>query len=137
MAEEMDFVRRYLEIQQVRFSDRLRLTVDVSEEVLAARVPSLILQPMVENAFKHGISRRAEGGAIRIAACRCNGRLRLSVYNDGPALSEHWNDASTGIGISNVRTRLQGLYGEEFDLDIRNTEPDGVEACVSLPYRES
>ena len=137
LSEEMDFLRRYLEIQQVRFSDRLRLTVDVSNEVLAARVPSLILQPMVENAFKHGISQRAEGGAIRIAACRSNGRLRLSVYNDGPPLPKDWNDVPNGIGISNVRTRLQGLYGNAFDLDIRNSEPDGVEASVSLPYKES
>jgi len=137
LSEEMDFVRRYLEIQQVRFSDRLQLTVDVSDEVLAARVPSLILQPMVENAFKHGISRRAQGGAVRISACRCNGRLRLSVYNDGPNLPENWNDTSNGIGISNVRTRLQGLYGTAFDLDIRNSEPDGVEASLSLPYKEN
>jgi len=137
LSEEMDFVRRYLEIQQVRFSDRLQLTVDVSDKVLAARVPSLILQPMVENAFKHGISRRAQGGAIRISACRRNGGLKLSVYNDGPPLPDNWNDGSTGIGISNIRTRLQGLYGSSFDLDIRNTEPDGVEASVSLPYKES
>lgn len=137
LGEEMDFVHRYLQIQQVRFSDRLQLTVDVSDEVLAARVPSLILQPMVENAFKHGISRRVQGGAIRIAARRCNGRLRLSVYNDGPPLAENWNTASTGIGISNVRTRLQGLYGSAFDLDLRNSEPDGVEASVSLPYKEN
>ena len=86
--------------------------MDVPQELFAAQVPSLILQPMVENAMKHGIAKRAHGGAIRISAVRSNGMLTLSVYNDGPKLPAELGQGGTGIGISNARNRLQGLYGE-------------------------
>jgi sensor histidine kinase YesM len=88
---------------------------------------------MVENAIKHGIAKRAQGGAVRIAASRHNGVLTLSVSNDGPSLSADWQTAHPGIGISNVRTRLQGLYGDAFQLTLRNQHAGGVEASVSLP----
>jgi len=136
LGEEMEFVRKYLDIQKARFADRLQLSVDVPEELFAAQVPSLILQPMVENAIKHGIAKRAQGGLIRIAAVRDNGRLTLSVYNDGPRLPNDWDEARSGIGISNVRTRLQGLYGDAYSLRLRNHEPGGVEASVSVPFRK-
>lgn len=134
LGEEMEFLRKYLDIQKVRFADRLQLSVDVPQELLLAHVPCLILQPMVENAVKHGIARRAQGGEIRISACRCNGMLTLSVYNDGPGLPADWEQTDSGIGIANVRTRLQGLYGEAFELNLRNQGPDGVEASVSIPF---
>lgn len=86
---------------------------------------------MVENAFKHGISKRAQGGAIRISACRGSDTLTLSVYNDGPRLSA----ATDGIGMSNLRTRLKSLYGEAFELSLHNQEPGGVEVSVSMPFR--
>ena len=82
-----------------------------SEELYPAQVPSLILQPMVENAVKHGIAKRAQGGAIRIAASRSDGST-LKVCNDGPMLPQGWEHGSSGIGMSNVRTRLQSLYGD-------------------------
>jgi LytS/YehU family sensor histidine kinase len=94
----------------------------------------LILQPIVENAIKHGIGKRAQGGAIRIAACRCNGMLTLSVYNDGPELPPDWETGRSGIGISNLRTRLESLYRDRFELNMRNQEPGGVEVSVSLPF---
>src|SRR5712692_3726634 len=87
LGEEMQFLEKYLEIQKTRFAERLQVSVEVPKELAWARVPSLLLQPIVENAVKHGISKRAQGGAIRISAERENGGLRLSVYNDGPALS--------------------------------------------------
>jgi two-component system LytT family sensor kinase len=133
LQQEMEFAQRYLEIQKVRFADRLQLSVDVPGELYSAQVPSLILQPMVENAIKHGIAKRAQGGAVRIAASRHNGVLTLSVSNDGPSLSADWQTAHPGIGISNVRTRLQGLYGDAFQLTLRNQHAGGVEASVSLP----
>jgi sensor histidine kinase YesM len=132
--EEMEFTQTYLEIQKVRFADRLQLSVDVPAELYAAQVPSLILQPMVENAVKHGIAKRAQGGSIRIGATRSNGTLTLSVRNDGPCLAADWDSSATGIGIANVRTRLQSLYGEGFTLNLRNQEAGGVEASVSLPW---
>lgn len=147
LAEELEFTRKYLEIQQVRFAERLQFSVDVGVDLLPAQVPSLILQPMVENAVKHGIAKRVQGGAIRIAASRSNGRLTLSVYNDGPGVGANCvgangvkangvgaNGGHPGIGIANVRTRLQSLYGNAFDLTLQNCEPEGVEATVSVPY---
>ena len=133
LAEELDFAQKYLDIQQVRFAERLQVSLDVPSELFPAQVPSLILQPMVENAIKHGIAKRVQGGAIRIAASRSNGRLTLRVYNDGPGLPAGWEKTQTGVGISNVRTRLQNLYGDEFDLSMQNQEPGGVEVSVSVP----
>jgi two-component system, LytTR family, sensor kinase len=134
LQQEVEFAQQYLDIQKVRFADRLQLSVDVPGELYSVQVPSLILQPMVENAIKHGISKRAQGGAIRIAASRCDGMLTLSVCNDGPSLPADWETNHSGIGIANVRTRLQGLYGDNFELGLRNRARGGVEASVSLPF---
>jgi LytS/YehU family sensor histidine kinase len=109
LAEELEFVHKYLDIQKVRFAERLQFTVDVPEELLPAQVPSLILQPMVENAVKHGIAMRVQGGAICIAASRSNGTLTLRVYNDGPSLPPDWEKSQSGTGMTNVQTRLKGL----------------------------
>ncbi len=135
LAEELEFTRKYLDIQKVRFVDRLECTVAVPTELLPAQVPMLILQPIVENAIKHGIAKRAQGGAIRILASRSNGILTLSVYNDGPSLNSS-GPIHSGIGISNMRTRLQTLYGEAFAFDLKNHAPGGVEVSVSLPFKE-
>jgi two-component system, LytTR family, sensor kinase len=137
LGEEMEFLQKYLQIEKARFGERLQLSVDVPEEFFPAEVPSLILQPMVENAVKHGISKRVHGGTIRIRASRSNGMLTLSVYNDGPGLPSSWTMTQPGIGLSNVRTRLQGLYGSAFELQMRNQEPGGVEASVSVPWQVS
>jgi hypothetical protein len=134
LGEEMAFAQKYLDIQKVRFAERLQLSVDVPRELYPAQVPSLILQPMVENAVKHGIAKRAQGGAIRIAASQCDGVLTLSVCNDGPSLPVGWEMARSGIGMSNVRTRLQSLYGDAFELSMRNQDAGGVEVSVSLPF---
>jgi LytS/YehU family sensor histidine kinase len=89
---------------------------------------------MVENAVKHGIAKSVQGGAIRIAAFRSNGRITLSVYNDGPSLPMDWEKTSAGVGISNVRTRLRSLYGDKFDLSLKNEDQGGVKALVSMPF---
>lgn len=133
LEEELGFVQKYLDIQKVRFAERLQFTVDVPAELLPAQVPSLILQPMVENAVKHGIAKRVQGGTIRISASRVDGTITVSVYNDGPSLPAGW-EQSPGIGISNVRTRLQNLYGDAFELTMRNQEPGGVAVSISLPF---
>jgi sensor histidine kinase YesM len=134
LAEEMEFAQKYMDIQKVRFAERLQFSVDVPTELYPAQVPSLILQPMVENAVKHGIAKRAQGGVIHIAASRSNTTLTLSVSNDGPSLPPNWEIARSGIGISNVRTRLQSLYGNAFELRMRNRDAGGVEVSVSLPF---
>jgi two-component system LytT family sensor kinase len=134
LEEELEFTRKYLDIQKVRFAERLQFAVNVPSELFAAQVPSLILQPMVENAIKHGIAKRVQGGSIRIAGFRSNGRLTLSVFNDGPALPAGWQETGSGIGMSNVRTRLESLYGTAFDLSMQNQEAGGVEVCFSVPF---
>jgi len=111
--------------------------VDVPEELRTAQVPSLLLQPIVENSIKHGIAKRAHGGRIRIAAFRSNGTLTLNVYNDGPVLPPENGSPPTGTGISNIRTRLRSLYGDAFTLTLRNRDPSGVEVSVTLPFREN
>jgi two-component system LytT family sensor kinase len=136
LGEEMEFAQRYLEIQKVRFVERLQLSVDIPSELLLAQVPTLILQPIVENAIKHGIARRAQGGAVRIAACRSDNMLTLAVYNDGPGLPAGWETSLPGIGISNMRNRLRSLYGDGFELKLENQVPDGVEVSVSVPFKE-
>jgi LytS/YehU family sensor histidine kinase len=136
LREEVEFLQRYLDIQKVRFADRLQIIVDIPREFLPVQVPSLLLQPLVENAIKHGIAKRAQEGTIRIAASRSNGMLTLSVYNDGPALRADSAEADTGIGLSNMRTRLRSLYGDSFQLNMRNQEPGGVQVSVSVPFRE-
>jgi two-component system, LytTR family, sensor kinase len=134
LGEEVEFAQKYLDIQKVRFVERLQFSVEVPGELLLAQVPTLILQLMVENAIKHGIAKRAQGGLIRIAASRSDDRLRVSVYNDGPAVK--WEKIGSGIGISNMRTRLQGLYGDAFELSMHNQDPGGVEVTVSVPFKE-
>ena len=135
LGEEMDMLGRYLDIQKMRFSDRLQVAVDVPQELLATRVPSLILQPMIENAIQHGIGRRVEGGAIEIGASRLDGLLTIRVRNDGPSLPADWEQVQRGIGISNVRRRLQSLYGKRCVLDIHNHTAGGVEVLLSFPLR--
>jgi LytS/YehU family sensor histidine kinase len=136
LAEEVEYLGRFLDIQKVRFADRLRISMDIPADLLQAPVPNLILQPLVENAIKHGIAKLAEGGAIRVAGARANGRLNLSVYNDGPHMPAAFEATNAGIGLANLRSRMQILYGTDFELSLRNADAGGVEAMVSLPLRE-
>jgi two-component system, LytTR family, sensor kinase len=134
LREELELLDQYLAIQKVRFSDRLHIDAHIPAELLQAQVPSLILQPIVENALKHGIAKRAQGGIVRIAASRCNGHLWLSVYNDGPQLSADWKIDAAGVGLSNLVTRLRGLYGDQFEFSLASPDSSGVQALVSVPY---
>lgn len=130
LAEEIEFLNKYLEIQQMRFGSRLRFEIAVPEELAAARVPSMILQPVVENAIEHGVGLRMDGGLVTIAALRVNGSLKMSVENDGPTLG----DFSEGVGIANTRLRLHSLYGNRAGFSLRNSRPGKVEAMVSVPF---
>jgi two-component system, LytTR family, sensor kinase len=139
LAEELSFLERYVELQLMRFGDRLNVAVDVPLELYGALVPSLILQPLIENAILHGIGNRVEGGAIRVGASEHGGTVTLYVHNDGPALRSEGTESRTGVGISNTRGRLQGLYGAACALEVRNLEVagevTGVETIVRVPYR--
>jgi signal transduction histidine kinase len=135
LSEEIEFARRYLTIQQTRFSDRLQLHIDVQDGLQNAAVPNLILQPLVENAVKHGISKQQHGGSVRVSASATGDMLDLSVSNDGPSLPEDWNRSERSIGIANVCRRLQSLYGDASSFNICNRIGGGVEVTIRLPLR--
>jgi two-component system, LytTR family, sensor kinase len=136
LKEELDFLELYLDIQQMRFSDRLKVQMEIQPETLTARVPNLILQPLVENAIRHGIAQRVSAGLVAVSARRENGLLQLKVYDDGPGLLEGWRmEDSGGIGLANTRERLEQIYGTEHRFDVRNREEGGVEAIVLIPMR--
>jgi two-component system LytT family sensor kinase len=135
LAQEVEFLERYLQIQQARFLGRLRLDMQVPHELRQAKIPGLILQPLVENAIKHGIAQRAQGGEVRVAASRSDGLLHLSVYNDGPLLDR--DSIKDGIGLSNLRTRLKLLYGNDCHLRLENYGITGVQVSMALPYHEA
>jgi two-component system, LytTR family, sensor kinase len=136
LLEEVEYLQRYLEIQKVRFGERLQVSMDIPPELLHAQVPNLLLQPLVENAIKHGIAKRIAGGCVRVAGACHNGSLCLSVYNDGSNLPTDWEATHTGVGIGNLRTRLQILHGKDSGLELRHAN-SGVEVVVTLPFREA
>jgi two-component sensor histidine kinase len=135
LAEEMEYLQRYIDIQKVRFGDRLRISVDIPADLRNAQVPNLLLQPLVENAIKHGVSQRIAGGTIRVTGSRQGGQLRLSVYNDGAGLPTRSpsQPPRAGVGLGNLRTRLQILHGEASDLQMTRVGEDAVEVVVTLP----
>jgi two-component system LytT family sensor kinase len=137
LAQEVELLERYLQIQEVRFGGRLKLDLQIPNELREARIPNLMLQPLAENAIKHGIAKRVQGGELRVAASRLDGVLHLSVYNDGPLLERDAALPPDGIGLSNLRTRLKLLYGNDFDMRLENHGISGVQVSVALPYRVS
>lgn len=137
LAEEVEYLQRYVDIQKVRFGERLQVSVDIPTELQRALVPMLLLQPLVENAIKHGVFKRAAGGTVRVAASSHSSMLCLTVYNDGPHPSPDWQTGPNGVGLANLRTRLQILYGNQSDLQLRLTHAEGVEVVVTLPFREA
>ncbi len=134
LEREIDFVRRYLEIIQIRFQGRVEVKIDAPPDAMEALVPTLILQPLVENAIKHGVSRLPEGGRVEVAARRDNGRLILTVRDDGPPPEADASAATEGVGLRITRERLEQLYGEEQSLALRPADGRGMEAEVTLPY---
>jgi two-component system, LytTR family, sensor kinase len=136
LAEEVKYLERYLDIQKCRFGDRLQVVVDVPQELLAARVPNLLLQPLAENAIKHGISKRAEGGTIWVTGSSANNHIHLNVRNTGPRAASKVPGKRPGIGLSNLRARMQRLYGSDFELKLQQTENGDVEVRIALPLRE-
>jgi two-component sensor histidine kinase len=136
LREELKFIKLYLGIQQMRFSDRLQINMDIDPASTKALVPNLLLQPIVENALRHGISRSEADGELIIKSTAENGELRMTVLDNGKGLPENWQlKSSNGIGLANTVARLQQLYGELHRLDIRNREQGGVEVTVIMPFR--
>jgi two-component system, LytTR family, sensor kinase len=136
LRDELEFLELYLDIQQMRFPDRLNVRMEIAPETLDARVPNLILQPLVENAIRHGIAPRAASGTVGVTARRDESSLELRVYDDGPGLRPGVAAANgRGIGLSNTRARLEQLYGDGYRFDVQDRAGGGVEATLLLPLR--
>lgn len=164
LREELEFVRRYLEIQQTRFGDKLRVEQDIDPQALDCMVPTLVLQPLVENAIRHGIEPSEKAGTVRVSASRQDGKLVLTVEDDGVGLARGLADsngpekpagldvglsapawssttsavlasAGTGIGLANLRDRLQALYGTRQKLELMPRTTGGVVVRVEIPWQ--
>lgn len=134
LKDELEFLRGYLEIEQVRFQDRLKVTIEAAPETLEAKVPNLILQPLVENAIRHAVAPRAETTSVEIRAVRENGNLQLIVRDDGEGISEFPN--GNGIGLANTRARLEKLYGANHDFQLAPAlDGNGLQIMISIPFR--
>lgn len=133
LAQELDLLDDYLAIEQTRFADRLRVDMAIDPEALGGMVPCFLMQPLVENAIRHGISRSEEGGSVHVTVERKGPRLRLQVRDSGAGANGQAPDGH-GIGLRNTRERLSHLYGERFDLRAAPLESGGFEVAVELPY---
>jgi anti-sigma regulatory factor (Ser/Thr protein kinase) len=138
LREEINFIKLYLSIQEVRFSDRLRIELDIDPRTTKALVPNLILQPLTENALRHGIGRSADSGLVGISSAVEDDHLRLTVYDEGAGLPDDWQlKGSAGIGLANTAARLQQLYDNDHEFDIRNRDGGGVEVVIVMPLQIS
>jgi two-component system LytT family sensor kinase len=134
LREELRFLEGYLGIERARFSDRLRVTMTVEPQALDAHVPRFVLQPLVENAIRHGIAKRVASGVLTITGARAGSSLSLSVSDDGPGPAV---DSSDGVGLANTRERLRHLYGPEAVLSLTRSPGGGAVASITLPWHTS
>jgi two-component system LytT family sensor kinase len=134
LQREFTFTERYLDVIQIRFQGHLQVDMHVDENVRDALVPNLILQPLVENAIKHGISKLSSGGYVEVTAKRAGERVIISVRDNGPEVSLEEPPSANSLGLRNTRARLAALYGPIQSLTLRHAEGGGLVAEVSLPY---
>jgi two-component system LytT family sensor kinase len=136
LKEETEFLRCYLDIEQVRFGDRLTVAVELEPQTLSAQVPHLILQPVVENAIQHAIAPHAARGHINIEAKRLNSLLRVTISDNGPGISSNANSLGKKcVGLSNVRSRLQQFYGPDFRFELMNAGDGGLTVVIEIPFQ--
>jgi hypothetical protein len=138
LREEFEFVDRYLEIQQARFGDRLRVNREVDSTLMGALVPPLILQPLVENALRHGIEPREGGGTVTMQALREGNVLRLEIADDGEGFSgSHLLRPGNGVGLANTEARLAALYGNHHQFKLTANQPAGARVTIEIPFHEA
>ena len=136
LADEVDYVKQYLDIERVRFGERLRTEIDVGSDAWEASVPAFVLQPLIENAVRYAIAPRESGGSIVIEARRSSDTLRVSVIDDGPGIKGDGRGNGAGrIGLANTRDRLRRLYGDRGRLELVNVASGGTRASVEIPFR--
>ena len=134
LRRELEYLRIYLSIQQVRFQDRLKVVLSADPETVDAAVPQMALQPIVENAIRHGIGGRSSAGSIEVTASRANGDLIIKVEDDGPGFAHPLTASDSGIGLANTRARLRQLYGESAQLLTGNRDAGGTSVTLVIPY---
>ena len=140
LRDELDFIGDYLAIELERFGDKLRVVREIDPPAADVPVPSMLLQPLVENSIKHGISNRIDGGTITLRARRAGQRLLIEVEDDGVGMPETIAEApgnDTGIGVSNVRERLQVLYGQDYAMTIESEPGQGTRVRIEIPVESS
>jgi LytS/YehU family sensor histidine kinase len=136
LKEETEFLRCYLEIEQVRFGDRLTVAFELEPQTLSAQVPHLILQPVVENAIQHAIAPRAMRGHINIEARQLNSSLRLEIRDNGPGITSNRDlRRAEGVGLTNVRARLNQIYASDFRLELINGNDGGLAVVMEIPFQ--
>jgi LytS/YehU family sensor histidine kinase len=136
LSQELGALQLYLDIEKVRFEDRLNLELDIEDEARSALIPSLLLQPLVENAIKYGIARSDKGSTLLIAAKVFAGDLLLEVCDDGPGveLVDGQIPDATGVGLRNTRERLVELYGSKHSFRLKKTDPHGLTINIRIPF---
>ena len=134
LREEMDFLGAYLEIEQARFSDRLEIRLDVDPSTLDGQVPSMALQPLVENAIRHGIARDPSARKVEVGTRRGPDTLVITIRNDGPSCATTSPVPGTGVGLPNLRARLGRLYGGNFRLELKEDQPRGSRVELEIPW---
>ena len=121
--------------EKVRFEERLNVVLDIASDTLDAQIPHLLLQPLVDNAVKHGISRLPAGGEIRITASACGGELRLEIRDNGLGFSTPTTFQTRGLGLRTTRERLETLYGQNQSMELQRPIEGGAAVCLRLPFR--
>jgi two-component system, LytTR family, sensor kinase len=136
LKQELEFLDTYLEIEKTRFQDRLVVRIEIDPATLQAQVPNLLLQPLVENAIRHGVAPRATTGIVEVRSARKNGKLELQVCDNGPGLRNFKSpNKSNGIGLTNTRARLERLYRSEYEFDLTDAAGGGLLVTLTIPYR--
>jgi two-component system LytT family sensor kinase len=133
LSQELEFLAPYLEIQRIRFGDRLSIEVEVIDGAGVGLIPTLMLQPLVENAVEHGVKRTRDAARVRLSAVRAGDRLRLEIADNGPGPA----GGGQGVGLANTRARLAGLYGSAHRFELRAVETGGTVVTIEVPFKSA
>jgi len=134
LGREMSVIKPYLEILKVRMEERLQTEIDVPEGLMSAEFPPMMIQSLVENAIKHGLEPKAEGGSLKVKAEIVHGKLAVTVADTGLGFGRAAT-AGTGVGLANIRERLMLLYGSKGGITVTENQPSGTVVTITVPYR--